>query len=130
MGGVSLEGCVVRLEPGGMLHVRWNRGVSIEESNARAAVEAVDRVAAGGRYPLLVEMTGISTITHDARAIFAQPCAASRIALLGTSPVDQMIVSYQLGVGAVACPTRFFTSKDEALVWLHQAAPKTGVSAL
>mgnify|MGYP003577573534 CR=1 FL=1 len=120
MGQVDLNDCAVRLEAGGILHLKWNHGTRIEAENACAALAAVNSAAGGKTYPLLVEMAEASFLSHEARAVFARPCAASRIALLGAGPVDRMLVDYQLKTGSTPCPTRFFNSKEEALAWLRE----------
>lgn len=115
---IALGDSVVRLEDGRLLHLVWNHGVRIEASNARAAMDAVNEIANGLSYPLLVDMAGAAFLSRSARNVFAEPCAASRIALLGESPVDRALVDYQLQTSGVPCPTRFFTSKPDALAWL------------
>lgn len=66
---------------------------------------------------MLVEMADIETVSHDARAPFSKPCAASRIALLGSNPVDRVVASFR-GAQTYPCPTRFFTDRTEAMSWL------------
>lgn len=67
---------------------------------------------------MLVDMAMTESVSRDARFIFATPCAASRIALLGSSPVDRLIATFFLGVHNPACPSPFFTSRNEAMGWL------------
>lgn len=112
---------VVHLDAGQVLHLVWNPGVRIEAADAQAAMAAVNLIADGSAYPLLVDMADTEYISRQARTVFAAPCAASRIALLGASPVDRIIVDYQLGSQEPPCPTRFFTSKVEAMIWLREA---------
>ncbi|MET4618716.1 hypothetical protein ABIE18_000139 [Arthrobacter sp. 2762] len=118
---VVLDDCEVLLDGGRFLHLAWNKGVRIEADNARAAMEAVNKLAEGQTYPLLVDMTSTGFLSHEARKVFAQPCAASKIALLGAGPVDRILVEYQLRTGPLSCPTRFFISKAEASAWLLQS---------
>ncbi|WP_286179701.1 hypothetical protein [Arthrobacter sp. ISL-95] len=73
-------------------------------------------------------MAATEFLSHGAREVFAEPCAASRVALLGAGPVDHTLVEYQLSTGQVPCPTRFFTSKAEALVWLGEPDQATGMA--
>jgi hypothetical protein len=120
MGQLNLRDCAVRLEGGRILHLIWDYGTRIDAENAQAAMDAVNRGANGGTYPLLVDMAGTSFLSNEARAVFAQPSAATRIALLGEGPVDRMLVEYQLSTGPVPCPTRFFTSRADALAWLRE----------
>jgi hypothetical protein len=66
---------------------------------------------------MLVDMTTTESLSRQARSVFTR-CAASRIALLGTSPVDRILANWSLGVQNLPCPTRFFASKTEAMKWL------------
>ena len=108
----------VLLMPAGIIHLLWRSGVSIEESDARAAMAAVNEAAQGGEYPLLVDMANTASVSREARGVFSIPCAATRIALLGTSPVDRVLANFFLRVHIPPCPTRFFTARQEALTWL------------
>lgn len=67
---------------------------------------------------MLVDMATTEHVAREARAVFSIPCAANRIALLGASPVDRVIANFFLNVHIPPCPTRFFTSRDDALTWL------------
>ena len=109
---------VVGLEPSGVIHLVWDNDVRIEEVDAKAAMTAVNEVADSAEYPLLVDMAGTRSVTRQARAVFSIPCAASRIALLGASPVDRVLANFFLSVHIPPCPTRFFTSRPEAMAWL------------
>lgn len=109
---------VVGLEPSGLIHLVWHPDVRIEEVDAKAAMAAVNEIADGAAYPLLVDMANTQSVTRQARAVFSIPCAASRIALLGASPVDRVLANFFLGVHIPPCPTRFFTSRADAVSWL------------
>lgn len=115
---------VVHLEAGTVLYLAWDVGVRIEIDDAQAAMDAVNLVAAGSSYPLLVDMAATEYVSKQARTVFAAPCAASRIALLGTGPVERIIVDFQLGSQEPPCPTRFFTSKVQAMAWLHEGSDR------
>ena len=114
----------VDLEDGGYLHLVWNRSVRIEEVDAQQAMAAVNVVAAGGEYPMLVDMATTESVSRQARAVFSIPCAASRIALLGSSPVDRVLANFFLSLHVPPCPTRFFTSRDDAMAWLLEEPAK------
>lgn len=108
----------VDLEDGRYIHLVWNRSVRIEEVDAHAAMSSVNVVADGGEYPMLVDMATTESVSRQARAVFSIPCAASRIALLGSSPVDRVLANFFLSLHVPPCPTRFFTSRDDAMAWL------------
>ncbi|MFF1254481.1 STAS/SEC14 domain-containing protein [Pseudarthrobacter sp. NPDC058329] len=108
----------VSLEDQGIIHLLWKPNVRIEAADARAAMAAVNAVAQEAEYSMLVDMTTTASLSRQDRSVFIIKCAASRIALLGTSPVDRILANWSLGVQNLPCPTRFFTSRSEAMKWL------------
>ncbi len=107
------------LLPNDILHLEWDKDCTIMPEDAEAAMRAVNSLAGADGLPMLVDMETTRTVTRAARAVFAVPCAASRIALLGSSPVDRMIANFFLGVNSPPCPTRFFTVRHLAVAWLQ-----------
>jgi hypothetical protein len=114
----------VELEDGRYIHLVWNRSVRIEAEDALSAMDAVNVVGSGSEYPMLVDMATTESVSRQARAVFSIPCAASRIALLGSSPVDRVLTNFFLSLHVPPCPTRFFTSRDDALAWLLEEPAK------
>lgn len=110
----------VELRTDGVIHVIWKPEGTIDAADALAALAAVNEVCQGSEHPMLVDMAMTKAVSRDARSIFATPCAASRIALLGSNPVDRLIAAFFLGVHKPTCPSRFFTSRNEAMRWLAQ----------
>jgi hypothetical protein len=106
----------------GVIALTWQPNARIEIADMETAMAKVNELCSGLAHPLLVEMTGVSTVTHEARAAFSTECAASRIALLGSTPVDRVIANFR-SVDSYPCPTRFFTDRTEALNWLLQSSP-------
>jgi hypothetical protein len=115
----------VRVDPRGFVRLSWDRDLRITGEMAQAAMALVDATNAGRERPLLVDMTGTAALTRAARMTFTRRCSASRIALLGRSPVDRVIANFALGVSAVPVPTRFFTSEPLAIAWLTDGAVGT-----
>lgn len=103
-----------------ILRLRWARGISITEADARLAMDQVNELCSGDSLPMLVDMATTKAVSRGARTVFGLPCSASRIALLGSSQVDKVIANFILGVSALPCPTKFFTSEPAALVWLKE----------
>jgi hypothetical protein len=116
------KGTVALLEDG-IIHLIWNPKVKIEEEDAVAATAAVNTLAAGAEYPLLVDMTMTASLSRQARTVFSLPCAASRIALLGRSPVDRILANWSMDMRKLPCPTQFFNSRTEATTWLLREHP-------
>ncbi|HET6271170.1 MAG TPA: STAS/SEC14 domain-containing protein [Arthrobacter sp.] len=105
-------------ESDGILRLSWARGVVIDAPNAQLAVDRVNEICQGRRAPLLIDMATTASVSRAARTVFAQPCDASAIALLGSSPVDRVLANFFLGVISSPVPTKFFTSNADAVRWL------------
>lgn len=119
-----IEGGKATLEllPNDILHLEWDKHCTITSEDAEAAMRAVDALTEGHDHLILVDMETTRTVTRGARLVFAVPSNASRIALLGSSPVDRMIANFSLGADSPPCPTRFFTSRHMAVTWLQTGA--------
>jgi hypothetical protein len=113
------------LDEQGVVQLKWPRGVSITESEAEAAMRNVNELCGTRRHPMLVDMATTAQVSRGARAVFGRPCQASRIALLGASPVDKVLANFILGINKLPCPTRFFTSRDDAMAWLLKQSAAT-----
>lgn len=113
----------VRLVPLGIVRLTWSPGLQITDTLARRAMELVDLTNTDRERALLVDMTGTAALTRGARMTFTRRCSASRIALLGRSPVDRVIANFALGVSSTPVPTRFFTSELAAVAWLRDGDP-------
>ncbi|MFP3461430.1 STAS/SEC14 domain-containing protein [Arthrobacter globiformis] len=109
----------LELDADGLLRLTWARDASITEADAEAAMAQVNVLCGDSRHPMIVDMATTSDVSRGARAVFGRPCQASRIALLGASPVDRVIANFFLGLNKLPCPTKFFTSEAEALSWLR-----------
>ena len=108
----------IELGADGIIHLVWKPGIVLDGDDVHAAMARVNEITHGSDYPMLVDMGRTKAVTRQARSVFRIPCAASRIALLGSSPVDRIIANFTIERQALPCPTRFFTSRDEALSWL------------
>lgn len=108
----------IELGADGILHLVWKPGILLEADDAQAAMAKVNEIADGSTYPMLVDMASTRAVTRQAKSVFSIRCAASRIALVGSSAVDRVIANFTIGRHTLPCPTRFFTSRDEAMSWL------------
>ncbi len=114
----------VGLDAGGFFHLVWKPETALAVEDVHAAIEAINELAHGAEYPMLIDITHTRSITRQAKAAFSTKCAASRIALLGSSPVSRVIANFAMSRRTLPCPTRFFTSRDEAMNWLlHTPSP-------
>ncbi|MGX9901827.1 DUF7793 family protein [Arthrobacter sp. SA17] len=113
------EKATLELLENGIVCLTWQRKISLEVSDVTAAMASLDDFCRGLPHPLLVDMGGTTGVSHDARAAFSLPSVASRIALLGSTPVDRVIANFRRA-DSFPCPTLFFTDRAEAVSWLLQ----------
>jgi hypothetical protein len=121
---IVIEGGKGTIELGadGIIHLSWRPGIVLESDDVHAGMATLNEICGGSEYPMLVDMGVTKAVTRQAKSAFQIPCAASRIALLGSSPVDRIIANFTIERQTLPCPTRFFTSRDEALAWLVDPA--------
>lgn len=110
----------MELRTDGITHIFWKPKGPLEFASACAAMAAISELLEGSEHPMLVDLATADAISREARTVLSIPGAVSRIALLRSSPVDRVIASFLLGIHTLPCPTRFFTSKNEAMRWLTQ----------
>jgi hypothetical protein len=57
-------------------------------------------------------------LEHRARTVFAGAWPLTRVAVVGASPVDRVIVDFYVARHSPICPTKFFASFADAMKWL------------
>ncbi|MDJ0457058.1 STAS/SEC14 domain-containing protein [Arthrobacter sp. NQ7] len=70
---------------------------------------------------MLVDIHGVKH-SVAARRIFPATSSMSRMALLGLSPVDEVVVMFRVGLVPLPFPIRYFPSSQEAMAWLLEAS--------
>lgn len=110
IGTVALSGTV--------LHVHWTPGILIDEDSAWTMITQARELSSGQELPVLVEIAGVRGITYGAGAVFATEWPPSRTAMVGDSPVDEVIAAFYTARHKPASAVRFFTSITEAMKWL------------
>jgi hypothetical protein len=105
---------------GQILCLKWAPGAVVRESDAKALMQRASDLSEGRTLPLLVEMTGMTWIDRRAQEAFASSWPLARAAIVGTSPVDEAIAGFYMARHHPEHPTRFFTSRDEAMAWLTE----------
>jgi hypothetical protein len=101
----------------GVLHMRWKPGAYIGIDVARAGLGAISALCQGAKLPMLVEIQGV-THSAAARKLFPDPSNISRMAILGSSPVDRVIAMFRLPLLPAGFPIKYFTSPAKAMAWL------------
>jgi hypothetical protein len=101
-----------------IVRIRWVAATTITEAAARRSLELFAEASGSRRLPLLVDMSEVKAMTREARGVFADDRAMLALALVGQSPVVQVIANFALGLSRPSVPTKFFTSAQEAETWL------------
>lgn len=105
----------------GIIHSQWAKGTAVDRNLAWNSVEAVTRISEGGRVALLIDISGLKSMTHEAREIYADAKGLEAVALLAGSPVATIIGNFYMGMKrASRVPTRMFSSEDKAISWLKE----------
>jgi hypothetical protein len=109
MNPITVDGGKGTVELGdqGVLHLVWKRGTVLEAADVHAAMAMVNELADGAEYPMLIDISETQAVTRQARSVFSVKCAASRIALLGSSPINRIIANFAMARRTLPCPTRF-----------------------
>jgi hypothetical protein len=125
MGGdtESESALTFRLDEHGIVWIRWPQGSHITAEMAEEGRDRLEVYNGGRKRPVIVEMVGVAGLTREARQVFTQEFAASRMALLGRSPVERVIANFALAVSRFTVPLRFFTSEQAAVEWLTRDGP-------
>lgn len=114
------EQITVDLSEDGIVEVTLPPNTVVRSPETRAAAAAIRAFADGRRLPVLLTVTGVLSVTNDARLAYTNTSFVSACALLGESPVDRVIAHYLLRAKSEAVPARFFTSEAEARHWLRE----------
>ncbi len=85
--------------------------------------QAVNSLYRGTKYPLLVDITKIKSITKEARAQFSVKNRDTHItafALLGKSEIGCMVANLFFRLHKPGVPGRMFTEEEDAIEWLNK----------
>ncbi|MFF2242885.1 STAS/SEC14 domain-containing protein [Arthrobacter sp. NPDC058130] len=109
----------------GIITSVWQPGSFVDVNDAKDAMRAVAQISRGIPMPMLSEMTDVE-ISAAARYEFAQTTGVLAIAVLGSSTVDRVIAAAMSR--HTKYPHEFFTSRDDAMAWLHNFISGRGQS--
>ncbi|MDQ1060811.1 hypothetical protein QFZ23_004776 [Arthrobacter globiformis] len=108
----------------GILRLSWRKGQTIGIEDVHCAVAAIDALGQGNSLPMLILLEGVN-FTRESRKVFPSQGSVSRIALLGSSPVDYVIALFVLRVSPLPYPVSYFTSSRKAMTWLRRGTGPT-----
>jgi hypothetical protein len=104
---------------GDAVRIDLPRGVPITGAIAEAAAARFKELVSDGPRPVILTVTGVSSITREARAVLSRAAGVLAFAVVGESPVDRVIANFVLGAAPLPCPGGFFSSESHALAWLE-----------
>ncbi|WP_140416364.1 DUF7793 family protein [Arthrobacter globiformis] len=94
------------------------RGADLDENAAGQLYRRLGELAGDRRVAVVLELTGVQSVTRAARAAYAAIPSVSAWAVLGESPVDRLLGHFLLGGEFSSVPARYFTDENDALDWL------------
>lgn len=106
----------------GVIHLHWDSGPVVTEDAAQDVMARISALCTGRRRPLLVTTEWMEALGYKARNVFAANWPLTRVAVVGTSPVDEVIFVFYAARHRPVCPTQFFTSEADAMRWLKRPA--------
>ncbi|GAB3555778.1 hypothetical protein GCM10027404_33150 [Arthrobacter tumbae] len=100
------------------MHVRWDTGCALDENDARSLIDTLTTLGGefGGVDRLLVDMAAPASISLEARKVFWAATCMNRLAILGKTSMDHVLVAFAL---TAPVPTQFFLTEDTAITWLR-----------
>ena len=103
----------------GMLRFVYAPGSECSLADAIENVDAQVRVAGGKVRPILCDISKCKSVSKEARNHYGQSKEFSALALVGGSPIGNIIGNIFIAVyGARQIPTRMFLREAEAVLWL------------
>lgn len=96
------------------------RGADLSEAAAAQLRQQLGELAGDGRVAVVLELTGVGSVSRAARAAYAAIPSVSAWAIVGEGPVDRLLGHFLLGGEFSSVPSRYFTSDGEALDWLRR----------
>ncbi|MBT2566322.1 hypothetical protein J7I84_07415 [Arthrobacter sp. ISL-85] len=115
---VTLRECEVSVGLDGIFRVRWFPAAWISEQNAVDVLAAVTGLGGDSNILMMVNLSGAAGFESAARAVFAKERSSRKVAMIGASPVDEVIAHYVSTLDPRLRRTWFFSSEEEAEAWL------------
>jgi hypothetical protein len=107
------------LRPDGIVQVVWVTGTTALLEDATATLEAMARITAGRRSPLLVDMRDTGPQDRATRAAWTDRSnLSSAVALIVGTPLSRMLGNLVLNVNKPPFPVRLFDKEGPAVAWL------------
>ncbi|ABK03535.1 hypothetical protein JOE40_001095 [Arthrobacter sp. PvP102] len=103
----------------GVSRITLRPGARVTEEDGIRTREQLLALTGGARGGVLLDITGVGSVSREAIRVYSSAATVSAFAILGSTPVDRVIAHGLLGLPLPACPSEYFTDEDEALNWLQ-----------
>jgi hypothetical protein len=110
------------LEPSGIVICTVNKSAYMELEDGVENIMAIAKLADGKKVPTMVNIEASRGASKACREFFAGNEAAkvqSACALIIKSPLSKLIGNFFIGLNKTKFPTKLFTDKKEAIIWLN-----------
>lgn len=103
----------------GISRITLRPNTRITEADGVRTREELLAMTGGARGGVLLEITGVGSVSREAIGVYSSAVTVSAFAILGISLVDRVIAHGLLGLPLPACPSRYFTDEAAAPDWLQ-----------
>ncbi len=93
-------------------------GIDLNEAAVAQLCEQIGALAGSRKVAVVLQLTGIASVSRTARAALSTIAPVSSWAVVGATPVDRLLGHILLSAESSSAPARYFTSEREALDWL------------
>ena len=102
----------------GIVRIALKPGARMTAGDGAAAKENLLALTGGEPSVVLLQITGVGSVSREAISVYSEAATVRAFAILGATPVDRVIAHGLLGLPRPQCPTQFFTDVQEAMNWL------------
>ncbi|RJT76224.1 hypothetical protein D6T63_16625 [Arthrobacter cheniae] len=104
----------------GILVLQWDRSLEVTVADAVELIRHKELLAPGRCSPILVELNGMVTMARHAFVLMAESLDVSAAAIVGSCPVEKILVTHFEAVHRPPYPVAYFESRGQALESLHE----------
>ena len=107
----------------GIARTKVKPGAEIELQHAVENAKVVNNFQEGDMYPIIVDTTGIKSISKEARDYFSMRDRESRvnaIAIIRKSSLGNMVGNFFIKLNKPVVPTKLFVNEGDAISWCRK----------
>lgn len=120
---IEVEKFFTWMSADGIMRTRVKPNAEIFVEHALENTKAVEQFFYGKKFPLIVDIREIKSISKEARDHFSmkdRKSAVSSIAIIINSQLSRIIGNFFMGLNKPAVPVKLFSSELEAVKWSKQ----------